>query len=67
MLVCEAWHKGRTCAKPAQDYKRRKGEAKGWPNPNTPIALCNEHAGNRKPIQKENEYSHREDGVYSVK
>lgn len=52
-LVCEKNLIGYgMCRKPAKDYKRTPCEAKGWPDPDMPIALCDECAGKRTPIEK---------------
>lgn len=53
VLVCEKSARGsKLCLQPAKDYKRRYGEAKGWPDPKMPIALCDKHARNRIPLDQ---------------
>jgi hypothetical protein len=49
--VCERTIQEGMCLKPAKDYKRNNREKRGWPNPNTPIGLCDEHAAGRKLLK----------------
>lgn len=52
-LVCEKMAAGITmCLMPAKDYRRMPIESKGWPDPNMPIALCDQHAGKRIPLDQ---------------
>lgn len=50
-LACE--HFGRVlCTNPATNFERNAKDAKDWPNPNMPIALCEKHKGKRKRYEK---------------
>jgi hypothetical protein len=49
-LVCERASGEIMCLETAEDYKRNAREAKDWPNPNTPIALCKKHSKGRIKI-----------------
>lgn len=53
VLVCErSIHGAKLCLQPAKDYHRRQSEARGWPDKNMPIALCDKHARQRQPLQQ---------------